>query len=62
MNVLARIPCGENDSASHSLLLTRGKHATVHEAIIASAQMGGKVGMDIDLLESSLLQQPVNRL
>jgi hypothetical protein len=49
LNVLERIPCGENDSGSDSLLLTCGKHATVHEAIIASAQLGGKVGMDIDL-------------
>ena len=62
MNVLERTPCGENDSGSDSLLLTCGKHATVHEAIIASAQLGGKVGMDIDLPKSSLLQQRANGL
>jgi len=60
LNVLATIPYGEIDSGSHSRLLTCGKHATVHEAVVAFALVGGKVGLDVDSLESILLQQRPN--
>jgi hypothetical protein len=39
-----------------SQLLAHAKHATVHEAIVPGALVRGKVGVDIDLLESRFIQ------